>query len=120
MTEQTSGKKTKQKIFATAIDLFSQHGYNGVSIRDLTRAVGIKESSLYNHFKSKDEIILSIYDYFREQVLSREFSDADVDRLLDTIPAERYFERVFESYVEIMTSEEIVKIWKIVVRCLFE
>lgn len=47
---------TKQKIASVALDLFSQHGYEAVSVRDIARAVGIKESSLYNHYKNKQDI----------------------------------------------------------------
>ena len=43
---------TKEKITETALDLFSQRGYDGVSVRDIARAVGIRESSIYNHFQS--------------------------------------------------------------------
>jgi AcrR family transcriptional regulator len=55
----------RQKLIDTAVDLFSQNGYDGVSIRDLCRAVGIKESSFYNHFRGKDELLAHILDLFR-------------------------------------------------------
>lgn len=48
--------KTKEKIVYEALNLFSMQGYNAVSVRDISRAVGIKESSLYNHFKNKQDI----------------------------------------------------------------
>ena len=65
---------TKEKILDTALELFSQRGYNGVSVRDIARAVGIRESSIYNHFESKKAIFDGIVDfcvqhseaYFRE------------------------------------------------------
>ena len=41
---------TKERIIDQALDLFSRKGYDGVSVRDISGAVGIKESSLYNHF----------------------------------------------------------------------
>ena len=47
---------TKEKIAQAALDLFSVRGYEAVSIRDIAGAVGIKESSIYNHFKSKQAI----------------------------------------------------------------
>lgn len=56
---------TKNKIIIVAISLFSEKGYSGVSIRDITKAVGIKESSLYKHFKSKEELIETIFHNFR-------------------------------------------------------
>lgn len=51
---------TKQKILYAALDLFSQRGYAAVSVRDIARAVGIKESSLYNHYENKRDIYASI------------------------------------------------------------
>ena len=44
---------TKEKILDTALELFSRQGYDGASVRAIARAVGIRESSLYNHFPSK-------------------------------------------------------------------
>ncbi len=48
--------KTKQKILDTSLNLFSQNGYSAVSIRDICKYVQIKESSVYYHFKNKQEI----------------------------------------------------------------
>lgn len=56
---------TKNKIIVVSISLFAEKGYSGVSIRDITRTVGIKESSLYKHFKSKEELIETIFYNFR-------------------------------------------------------
>lgn len=47
---------TKEKIRHEALTLFSTKGYDSISVRDISRAVGIKESSLYNHFKNKQDI----------------------------------------------------------------
>ena len=44
---------TKQKIIEKALELFSVHGYDAVSVGDIAKAVGIKAPSLYNHFQSK-------------------------------------------------------------------
>jgi AcrR family transcriptional regulator len=40
-----------------ALDGFSRDGFAGTSIRDLARAVGIRESSVYKHFPSKQAIL---------------------------------------------------------------
>ena len=58
---------TKEKILCTALELFSQRGYDGVSVRDIARAVGIRESSIYNHFKSKQAIFDGIVEFFYQQ-----------------------------------------------------
>ena len=46
--------ETKARILWEALELFSSKGYKGVSVRDIAGAVGIRESSLYNHFKGKN------------------------------------------------------------------
>ncbi|MBO0454201.1 MULTISPECIES: TetR/AcrR family transcriptional regulator [Enterococcus] len=58
-----SKQNTKEKILLSALELFSTKGYEGTSVRDLARAVGIRESSLYKHFKNKQAIFDAILAY---------------------------------------------------------
>ena len=58
---------TKEKIVEAALELFSQRGYDGASVRDIARAVGIRESSLYNHFANKQAIFDGIVDICLQQ-----------------------------------------------------
>ena len=51
---------TKQKIIDTALRLFSERGYDAVSVGEIAQAVDIKASSLYNHFESKQSIFEAI------------------------------------------------------------
>ena len=55
---------TKERILNAAILLFSDKGYSKVSVRDIAEEVGIKAASLYSHFRSKEEILHTLYDYF--------------------------------------------------------
>ena len=58
---------TKEKITATALALFAQRGYDGVSVRDICKQVGIKESSLYYHFPSKQAILTTLLSHFENR-----------------------------------------------------
>ena len=49
-------KDTKERILAAALDMFSQNGYAGTNIRELTASLGLVKSSMYKHFESKEEI----------------------------------------------------------------
>lgn len=51
---------TKEQIVEEALTLFSRKGYKGTSVKNIAEAVGIKDSSLYKHFKSKQEILDTI------------------------------------------------------------
>ena len=55
-------KDTKERIMAAALDMFSQNGYAGTNIRELTASLGLVKSGLYKHFKSKEEIWNSLLD----------------------------------------------------------
>lgn len=59
---------TKNKIFEVCVDLFSKKGFEAVSVREIAEKVGIKPSSLYNHYNSKEEILDSIFDYFQIEI----------------------------------------------------
>lgn len=47
---------TKKRIMEEALRLFSENGYDAVSVEQIAQAVGIKAPSLYNHYKSKRAI----------------------------------------------------------------
>ncbi len=51
---------TKQRIIENALILFSEKGYEAVTVANIAEAVGIKAPSLYKHFKSKRDIFESI------------------------------------------------------------
>ena len=62
MTEVLMAKDTKEKILAAALEMFSQKGYDGTNIRELTASLGIVKSALYKHFRSKEEIWNTLLD----------------------------------------------------------
>ena len=57
-SHQRSG--TKLKILKVSTTLFSELGYKGASVRKIAKEVGIRESAIYNHYKSKEEIFLEV------------------------------------------------------------
>ena len=52
--------KRQAKIRRIATELFAKQGYRAVGMRAIADAVGIRTSSLYYHFESKEEILYSI------------------------------------------------------------
>lgn len=43
-----------------AMDVFAQKGYAAASLRIIAQAAGIRASSIYSHFSSKDDLFLSL------------------------------------------------------------
>lgn len=57
---------TKQRILSESLRLFSENGYDAVSVAEIASAVGIKAPSLYKHYKSKRDIFDSILKKMNE------------------------------------------------------
>ena len=55
-------ESTEERIRRVATELFYEQGYHGTTMRDIAAGVGIKAGSLYNHFPSKEEILVRICD----------------------------------------------------------
>ncbi|ADU27217.1 TetR/AcrR family transcriptional regulator [Ethanoligenens harbinense] len=86
---------TKQEIFNSALSLFAQKGYDGVSIRDIAKAVGIKESSIYNHYSSKRSILDEICRRFLETLMVSRPPLAEVEQMIcDMRPTELFLELI--------------------------
>lgn len=51
--------KTRQRIIATAVQLFGERGYDKTSVAALARAAGVGKGTIYNYFQTKGEILLA-------------------------------------------------------------
>ena len=62
MLEVYMAKDTKDRILTAALELFSQNGYSGTNIRELTASLGLVKSAIYKHFESKEDIWNTLLD----------------------------------------------------------
>ena len=104
--------QTKDKIFDTALDLFSKKGYDSVSVRTIASEVGIKESSIYNHYSSKKDILMSILNYFEEYFKGNPL-DENIRKLLEENP-EEFYHQGSEMFKQQIFEEKILKIMKLI------
>ena len=77
---------TKQKILETAIELFSEKGFHGTSVRDIARATGLQVSSLYSHFTGKEDLLEAILVWYQQQVKQIRVPPERLDALIGTMP----------------------------------
>lgn len=105
--------QTKDKIFDTALDLFSKKGYDSVSVRTIASEVGIKESSIYNHYSSKKDILMSILNYFEEYFKGNLLDDENIRKLLEENP-EEFYHQGSEMFKQQIFEEKILKIMKLI------
>lgn len=51
---------TRERILQLALELFSRHGYEGTSIRDIAEQMGITKAAVYYHFPSKESLLAGV------------------------------------------------------------
>ena len=88
------GAATSRQILDVSAEFFAQNGYDGVSVRAIAQKVGIKESSIYNHFKSKSDILETLYDEFIRLVPGTRPSDEEIDRMLMMMEPAEIFKNI--------------------------
>src|SRR5256885_16646819 len=50
---------TRSRIQDVALELFTEHGYEATSLREIAERLGVTKAALYYHFKTKDDIVAS-------------------------------------------------------------
>lgn len=59
----------RERLRATALDLFAERGVSGTSLQMIADAAGVTKAAVYHHFKSKDEIVLAVVRPALEQLM---------------------------------------------------
>ena len=105
---------TKEKIFNTSLDLFSKKGYDSVSLREIAEEVGIKKSSIYSHYPSKEAILMDIFNEFTKsfEIDSEEIQLSEDNPLLDN--PELFYHAGSEAIKNMLFQEQNLKIWKLI------
>ena len=69
-TTATDGRRTdtRDRIRATALEIFSERGWEGATLREIADRLGITRPALYYHFASKEAILDSIHDELARSV----------------------------------------------------
>ena len=110
---------TKEKIFDVSLELFSKKGYDSVSLREIAEEVGIKKSSIYSHYPSKEAILMDIFEYFTdlfkydELLNSKELLLSEDNEILLENP-EQFYHQGSEAIKEMFLNERNLKIWKLI------
>ncbi|WP_337103966.1 TetR/AcrR family transcriptional regulator [Paenibacillus sp. YIM B09110] len=86
---------TPEKIKLAALTHFTESGYEGASMSQIAKEVGIKTPSIYAHFKSKEQLFLRL----TQQVIDEEWEHYNTLLLqLRDEPVERKLYRIFDFF----------------------
>jgi AcrR family transcriptional regulator len=60
LPESATANGTVRRLQEAALRLFGERGYHGVSVREIAEAAGVRASSLYAHFESKEALLADL------------------------------------------------------------
>jgi AcrR family transcriptional regulator len=115
-TTGSHSETTRPKVHQVALQLFAQHGYAAVSMRQIARDVGVQAGALYNYTPDKQSLLFELMRFHMDSLLAA--YDAE-DKASDPLGALEHFcrfhiryhitrlDEVFIAYMELrnLTSE---------------
>ncbi len=102
------------QIIEASIEIISKKGIQGLTIKNLSKKIGISEPAIYRHFDSKTEILLTILNNFKEMAtflggLMKENSGSAADKIEFMFSKIIAFFSETPSLISVIFSEEIFK-----------
>jgi len=87
----------RESIIKTASNLFYQKGYNLTGINEIIKESGIAKATLYNHFKSKEDICVAYLDYLNRSFLTdiKHFSESKKNGINQVLALFDFLEKLF-------------------------
>ncbi len=92
--KRKKGIETANRILEISAELFARKSYDAVSVREISEAAGIKESSLYNHFSSKANILEVLFDNFARTAPESRPTEPELDQMLAIMRPEEIFKNI--------------------------
>ena len=103
----------KEEIILATLDLASANGLRSVSMVQIAEKVGIKAPSLYNHFRSKDEIVKAMYSFLRQkaqQNRSPAFADPEA---FASKGVEQILTESLSAYLGMVTDPDMMRFFRV-------
>jgi AcrR family transcriptional regulator len=66
------GKKQRQRIIETAVELFSSRGYPHTHVSHVTDALHISKGTFYLYFKNKHDLLVAVFDHLVQELTQTE------------------------------------------------
>jgi AcrR family transcriptional regulator len=100
LTKEEQAKR-RHEIFHQVVNVFLKKGFQETSMREIAEAAGLGKSTLYDYFKTKDEILV----YYFEDQLNDLTEEAQMIAMQNS-PADKRLRQIMEMYLEYMQANK--------------
>jgi len=102
LTEEEQSKR-RHEIFHQVVHVFLEKGFQETSMREIAEAAGLGKCTLYDYFKTKDDILV----YFFEDQLN-DLTEAAKKIAQKNIPASKRLNQIMKMHLEFLQSQLIL------------
>ena len=107
---------SKEKIIMSTLELASKQGLRGISMSQIAEKAGLKKSSLYSHFSSKEEIISEMYTFLRKQAnQNREIGQFDYGSFVEGKTLKEILMGTVQNYNKMNQNPQMQMFYKIII-----
>lgn len=105
------GADTRVRILQEALQIFSHHGFESARMEKIASAVGNNKSSLYFHFKSKEEIFRTLF-----QMIIKKYPTAlnQIFEKSKSLPSKERLSSIYKNYLEYHWNNTEMDFWNMV------
>ncbi len=103
----------KEEIIMATLKLASVHGLRAVSMSMIAKEVGIKKPSLYNHFKSKEELVCDMYLFLKNKAQKETRTQMDLS-IFDKKSAYEILSTLVNNYVTLSSKSYMQMFYKVI------
>lgn len=104
----TAAPARQDQVRAAALRLFKEKGYHATSMRDIAEAVGINKGSLYSYIKSKEDLLVPVFEQ-AQGVLLRQIQHIATDTSLS--PTERLKRAIHAHVVAVADNLDVLTVY---------
>jgi AcrR family transcriptional regulator len=97
----------QQEIISTALDLINEKGIQGLTIKNLSKKLGITEPAIYRHFENKIQILVALLDLLKKNTSVIFEAELNSDETA-VLKIERLFEKHFKSFADMPSLASVV------------
>ncbi|NQZ81346.1 MAG: TetR family transcriptional regulator [Colwellia sp.] len=72
-------EEIRQKIILTAVDMFSEKGFDATTMKQIAREVGIGDATIYKYFPNKDKLIYAYYALVADNTVQQFINEKELD-----------------------------------------
>lgn len=94
--------KSRESILLAALELFARRGYSATTADAIAQKAGVSKGLIFTHFKTKEDILLALFDEQYDLIMPRFFVEND------TRPAKERIRGLIDAWLDLIKNEPLL------------